>query len=226
MRRVLSASRQVAGACRHRVTRGRATHRLRRENLFPFHVGVEPATVRVLTEPDCCRINLRVPCEYRLFCAARDINTFVVRIIAECTHAVSATCRFRFVFSAAWFCFPCHVRAYVTLDFLLLSSPSSYLTYFSLMNRFLRRGVAVTSLGVSTKLLHIGPVTTGMGDRLRRTNHLSISPSHPGQLSLQPSAGREMGTRQSAVMLCGWGVKAGMVHSHLWLNVWVAGKTV
>ena len=64
MRRVPSASRQVAGACRHRVTRGRATHRLRRENLFPFHVGVEPATVRVLTEPDCCRINLRVPCEY------------------------------------------------------------------------------------------------------------------------------------------------------------------
>ena len=64
MRRVLSASRQVAGACRRRVTRGRATHRLRRENLFPFHVGVEPATVRVLTEPDCCRINLRVPCEY------------------------------------------------------------------------------------------------------------------------------------------------------------------
>jgi len=27
------------------------------------------------------------------------------------------------------------------------------------------------------------------------------------------SAGREMSTSQSAVMLCGWGVKAGMVHS-------------
>jgi len=52
-----------------------------------------------------------------------------------------------------------------------------------------------------------------MGDRLRRINHLSISPSHLGQLSLLPSAGREMSTSQSAVMLCGWGVKAGMVHS-------------
>jgi len=34
-----------------------------------------------------------------------------------------------------------------------------------------------------------------------------------GQLSLLPSAGREMSTSQSAVMLCGWGLKAGMVHS-------------
>ena len=34
-----------------------------------------------------------------------------------------------------------------------------------------------------------------------------------GQLSLLPSAGREVSTNQSAVMLCGWGVKAGMVHS-------------
>jgi len=33
------------------------------------------------------------------------------------------------------------------------------------------------------------------------------------QLSLLPSVGREMSTSQSAVMLCGWGVKAGMVHS-------------
>ena len=42
-------------------------------------------------------------------------------------------------------------------------------------------GVVVTSSGVSTKLLYTsGPVSTGMGDRLRRTNHLSISSSHPG----------------------------------------------
>jgi len=34
-------------------------------------------------------------------------------------------------------------------------------------------------------------------------------PSHSGQLSLLPSAGREMSIGQSAVMLCGWGVKAG-----------------
>ena len=31
----------------------------------------------------------------------------------------------------------------------------------------------------------------------------------PGQLSLLPSVGREMSTGKSAVMLCGWGVKAG-----------------
>ena len=28
--------------------------------------------------------------------------------------------------------------------------------------------------------------------------------SHPGQLSLLPSVGREMSAGQSAVMLCGW----------------------
>ena len=46
-----------------------------------------------------------------------------------------------------------------------------------------------------------------------RANYLSISPSHSGQLSLLTSVGPEMSTSQSAVMLCGWGVKAGMVHS-------------
>jgi len=34
-------------------------------------------------------------------------------------------------------------------------------------------------------------------------------PSHPGQLSLIPSAGREMSTGQSVVMRCGGGVEAG-----------------
>jgi len=37
--------------------------------------------------------------------------------------------------------------------------------------------------------------------------------SHLGQLSLLPLAGLKMGTSQSAVTLCGWGVKAGIVHS-------------
>ena len=60
-----------------------------------------------------------------------------------------------------------------------------------------------------------------------QTTHATISPSNPGQLSLLPSAGREMSTSQSAVMLCGWRAKAGMAHSlHLRINVWVAGKTV
>jgi len=50
---------------------------------------------------------------------------------------------------------------------------------------------------------------TGMGVRIRTRKHVSISPNHLGQLSLLPFAGREMTTGQSAVMLCGWGVKAG-----------------
>jgi len=46
-----------------------------------------------------------------------------------------------------------------------------------------------------------------------RTNHLGISPSHSGQLSLLSSAGRVISTIQSAVTLCGWVIKAGMAHS-------------
>jgi len=42
-----------------------------------------------------------------------------------------------------------------------------------------------------------------------QANHLSISPSHLGQLSLLPYTGWEMSTGKSAMMLCGWGVKAG-----------------
>ena len=59
----------------------------------------------------------------------------------------------------------------------------------------------------------LSPVSTGMGDRLRAGKpHRSVT-SHSSQLSLLPSAGRKMSTVQSAVTLCGWGVKAGMVHS-------------
>jgi len=42
-----------------------------------------------------------------------------------------------------------------------------------------------------------------------QANHLGISPSQLGQLSLLPYAGWEMSTGQSAVMLCGWIVKTG-----------------
>ena len=42
-----------------------------------------------------------------------------------------------------------------------------------------------------------------------RANHLGISPSYIGQLSLLPFAGRKMSTGQSAVILCGWGAQAG-----------------
>jgi len=48
----------------------------------------------------------------------------------------------------------------------------------------------------------------GVDNRIR-----AGKPSHPGQLSLLPSAGREMSTSQSAMTLCCWRVKAGMAYS-------------
>ena len=60
-----------------------------------------------------------------------------------------------------------------------------------------------------------GPVSTVMGDRLRVGTPPRFVTSHLGQLSLLPSVGGKMSTGQSAVTLCGWGVKAGMVHSFI-----------
>jgi len=48
-----------------------------------------------------------------------------------------------------------------------------------------------------------------MGDRLRAGILSRYVTSHPGQRSLLSSVRREMSTGQSAVMRCGWGVKAG-----------------
>jgi len=70
------------------------------------------------------------------------------------------------------------------------------------------------------------PVNTGMGDRSGiqlsgPENESQYKTSHPGQLSLAiPLWVGAMSISQRAAMLCGWGVKAGMV------RVWVAGKTV
>jgi len=72
----------------------------------------------------------------------------------------------------------------------------------------------------------LGPVSSGMSDRLRAGKPPRFVTSHSDQLSLLPSAGRKMSTGQTAVTLCGWRVKAGMGPFHLWINVWVAGKTV
>jgi len=52
------------------------------------------------------------------------------------------------------------------------------------------------------------PLVLGWVTVFGRINHLGILPSHLGQLSLLPYAGREMSTGQSAVMLCSWRVKA------------------
>jgi len=55
-------------------------------------------------------------------------------------------------------------------------------------------------------------VNTGIGDRLWMGKPPYVT-SHPGQLSLLPSEGWEMSTGQSAMMICGWGVKAGWLIS-------------
>ena len=67
-----------------------------------------------------------------------------------------------------------------------------------------------------------------MGDRVRgsmpgagKSISVYTVTSHPGQLSLaMPPWVGVMSTSQRAVMLCGWGVNAGVVRE------WVAGKTV
>jgi len=53
-----------------------------------------------------------------------------------------------------------------------------------------------------------GPISNGIGDRLRRGKPPRYVTSHPGQHSLLSYAGRYMSIGQSAVMLCGWGVNA------------------
>jgi len=53
---------------------------------------------------------------------------------------------------------------------------------------------------------------TGMGDRLLagKPPQYSTKPPRPTRLLL--STGREMSISQSAATICGWGLKAGMVH--------------
>jgi len=58
-----------------------------------------------------------------------------------------------------------------------------------------------------------GPVSTGMGDHLRASKPPQFVTSHSGQLGLLPSVRWKLSTSQSVIMLCGWGVKAGMVDS-------------
>ena len=48
---------------------------------------------------------------------------------------------------------------------------------------------------------------------------LSSVTIHSSQLSLLPSVGLEMSTGRSVVMLCGWGVKAGLPHTIADLNM-------
>jgi len=58
-----------------------------------------------------------------------------------------------------------------------------------------------------------GPIDTGMCAHLQTGKPPQYFTKPPGQLSLLPSVRQEMSTSQSAVMLCGWGVKVGIAHS-------------
>jgi len=53
---------------------------------------------------------------------------------------------------------------------------------------------------------------------------LSISPSHPGQLSLPQRAGNEYRPKCGDALWLGSKSRCGSFH--LWINVWVAGKAV
>jgi len=70
------------------------------------------------------------------------------------------------------------------------------------------------------KLLYVEPVSTGMGDRIRAGIPPRYISSHSGQLSLLPSAGREIRTGQSAMVLCGWEEK------YVWLQFPLVNKRV
>ena len=84
----------------------------------------------------------------------------------------------------------------------------------------LAKDTAVKKYETSTKVVHFHVVVFVLQQQYKNVCKLSLISqlgwvtvfgryhviSHPGQLSLLPSAGREseMSTGQSAVMLCGW----------------------
>jgi len=55
-----------------------------------------------------------------------------------------------------------------------------------------------------------------MGERLGKSPPYVTS--HPGQFSFLRSVGWQICTGQNAMMLCGWGVKAGMAHSPVYFT--------
>jgi len=89
------------------------------------------------------------------------------------------------------------------------------------------RRIAVTAFGIINEVtLRRARLVLGWVTHFRAGIPPRYVTNHPGQLSLLPSAGREMSTDQSAVMLCGWGVKSRCCSFSLWISKWVAGKTV
>jgi len=88
-------------------------------------------------------------------------------------------------------------------------------------------GEGSISAGCINKVtLHWPGYSTGMGHHLWVGTSPPCVTSHQCQLSLLPSAGREMSTdptRGDALWLRSKGRHGSF---HLWMNVWVAGKTV
>jgi len=69
---------------------------------------------------------------------------------------------------------------------------------------------------VSSSILERSPrLVLGWMTVFGRANYLTTGyiTKPPGQLSFLISTGQEMSTSQSAVMLCDWGIKAGMAYS-------------
>ena len=114
------------------------------------------------------------------------------------------------------------MRPVASLCVCLSVCPSRYVSYLSVGG--LLSGIALVSINEVTlrwARLVLGWVTVSGVQLLVRGNLSRYITSHPCQLSLAiPPWVGVMSTSQRAVMLCGWGVKAGMVHE------WVAGKTV
>ena len=64
------------------------------------------------------------------------------------------------------------------------------------------------------------PVNTGMDDRLWRANHLRISPCHPGQLSLLPSAGNYYQSNGGGALQLGSKGRHGSFHLSINVHGW------
>ena len=94
--------------------------------------------------------------------------------------------------------------------------PPLHLSRLQFRVQYWRFGLVVTRLSRSPRLIYAGPGlhvlgwVTVSGVQLVRENLSQYI--HAGQLSLAiPPWVGAMSTSQTAVMLCGWGVKAGMV---------------
>ena len=89
-----------------------------------------------------------------------------------------------------------------------------------------RRGVAVTSLGVSTRLLYVGPgyYWDGWPSSAAKPPQYFTKPPRPTQPPTLSGTGNEYQPRCGDDLRL---VSKGRYGSfHLWINVWVAGKTV